>query len=75
LLAVRVVGGTDGGIAEKPEIRCGKQCIGLRGDWQFRIGDNPGWGRYVLPARFTATTDVIFEGANQPVMKEEDLKE
>jgi hypothetical protein len=29
--------------------------------WQFRIGDDPAWARYVLPAKFAAATDVIFE--------------
>jgi nicotinamidase-related amidase len=62
LLSVRLASDKEGGLAAIPEVRCGKDRIGLRGDWQFRIGDNPAWSQYVLPAKFAASTDVIFEG-------------
>jgi nicotinamidase-related amidase/type 1 glutamine amidotransferase len=61
LLAVRITGARNGGLAETPEIHCGNEKIGLDGVWQFRIGDDLAWARYVLPAKFAATTDVIFE--------------
>ncbi len=62
LLAVRVHGhGTAAGIRSAPAIRCGRDRLGLEGDWQFRLGDDPSWSRYTLPAKFAASTDVIFE--------------
>jgi nicotinamidase-related amidase len=61
LLAVRLTGRNYFGFAEAPEARCGRQRIVLRGAWQFRIGDDPAWATYALPAKFAATTDVIFE--------------
>ncbi len=62
LLAVRVTGGgTAAGIQGVPEVRCGRDRIPLEGNWQFRLGDDPAWSRYALPAKFAASTDVIFE--------------
>ena len=64
LLALRVTGsGTAAGIRGVPEIRCGRNRLPLQGDWQFRLGDDPAWSRYTLPAKFAASTDVIFEAS------------
>jgi type 1 glutamine amidotransferase/nicotinamidase-related amidase len=62
LLALRISGGRGRRLSEAPEIRCGKDRLSLRGCWQFRLGDDPSWARYPLPARFAASTDVIFDG-------------
>jgi nicotinamidase-related amidase/type 1 glutamine amidotransferase len=61
LLAVRLTAGADGGLLGEPEVRCGAERIVLRGQWQFRTGDDPSWSQYALPAKFAAATDVIFE--------------
>jgi nicotinamidase-related amidase len=61
LLAVRLSAGKDGGLLGEPEVRCGKERIGLSGQWQFRTGDDPSWSHYELPAKFAAPTDVLFE--------------
>jgi nicotinamidase-related amidase/type 1 glutamine amidotransferase len=61
LLAVRLRADKNGGLVGVPQLRCGNECIRLQGDWQFRLGDDPTWAQYALPAKFAATTDVIFE--------------
>lgn len=37
----------------------------LEGTWQFRIGDDPSFATLPLPARFAASTDVVFEPAGE----------
>jgi hypothetical protein len=68
LLVVRV---TDGGSicrgleGEAPAlIADGRDAISLAGAWQFRIADDPSFATLPLPAKFAASTDVIFEPAD-----------
>ncbi len=48
LIAVRVYdGGGGGGIAGgTPRLSCARGSLGLRGEWQFRAGDDPAWARW-----------------------------
>jgi nicotinamidase-related amidase len=64
LLALRLTTDKHGGLTGAPEVRCGKERLSLQGDWHFRIGDDPSWARYALPAKFASGTDVIFEAVS-----------
>ena len=33
----------------------------MNGNWQFRIGDDPSFAALPLPAKFAASTDVVFD--------------
>ena len=62
LLAVRFQAGPSGdGSLGASDIQCGKAGISLQGPWQYRQGDDPAWASLALPAKFAASTDVIFE--------------
>ena len=37
------------------------ETVKLEGRWQFRAGDDPSWVNMPLPARFGASTDILFE--------------
>ena len=39
--------------------------IELTGTWQFRLGDDPSFATLPLPAKFAASTDVVFEPAGE----------
>ncbi len=39
----------------------GKHRVELNGRWQVRIGDDPSWSNMPLPARYGASTDILFE--------------
>lgn len=54
--------GGAGGTGPAPVLASGTaESLGLRGRWQFRLGDNPSWSNMPLPARFGASTDIVFE--------------
>jgi nicotinamidase-related amidase/type 1 glutamine amidotransferase len=62
LIVVRVEDlGGDGGLREIPVLTCGSKELLLKGRWQFRIGDDPAWSNMPLPAKFGASTDIVFE--------------
>ncbi len=62
LLVVRVEDlGGDGGLREIPVLTCGAKELLLKGQWQFRIGDDPAWSNMPLPAKFGTSTDIVFE--------------
>ena len=48
LIAVRVYdgGGTGGICAGEPSLSCRRGRIGLKGEWQFRTGDDPAWAKW-----------------------------
>ncbi len=63
LLVVRVEDqGGDGGLRHPPVIAAGNAKLKLAGFWQFRLGNgDASWSNMPLPARFGASTDVLFE--------------
>lgn len=61
LLTVRLSAPEGGGLLGGPELSGGGERLPLTGRWQFRVGDDPGWSRLTLPAKFAASTDIIFE--------------
>jgi hypothetical protein len=63
LIVVRIDdSGGDGGLRQAPILSAGESQLSLSGRWQFRLGDgDPSWSNMPLPAKFGASTDVIFE--------------
>lgn len=53
--------GGDGGLRPAPVLGAGDKSLELRGRWQFRLGDDEAWSNMPLPARFGASTDIVFE--------------
>ncbi len=54
----------DGGLRDAPCLlsgASGEHRFSLKGNWQFRIGDDPSWSNMPLPARFGASTDILYE--------------
>ena len=58
LVVVRVDGG---GLSRAPVFSCGDHQLELTGRWQFRVGDDAQWRNMPLPAKFGASTDIVFE--------------
>ena len=58
LLVVRV---DSDGLTRAPVFNCGDHQLELAGRWQFRVGDDDAWQNMPLPARFGASTDIVFE--------------
>ena len=63
LIVIRIEDGNgEGGLRETPILSAGKDReIPLKGNWQFRIGDNASFQNMPLPAKFGMPTDVFFE--------------
>ena len=63
LLVVRAVGSTESTFPSAPKILDPRDdaSISLEGRWQFRIGDDPTWSNMPLPAKFGASTDMVFD--------------
>jgi type 1 glutamine amidotransferase len=62
LFVVRLEGSAaDRGLVGAPHIVCGKQTMQLAGYWQSRVGDDPTWSNLQLPAKFGASTDILFQ--------------
>lgn len=57
LLVVSLEGGT---LAAPPLVLAGTEGLPLRGRWQQRVGRDEAWAAMPLPAKFGATTDVVF---------------
>ncbi|QDU96481.1 isochorismatase family protein [Lignipirellula cremea] len=53
--------GGDGGLVAAPFVRMGQNSLRLKGDWEFRIGNDRAWSAMPLPARFGASPDILFE--------------
>lgn len=51
----------DGGLREPPVLVVGSSRTKLAGRWQFRLGGDPSWSNYPRPAKFGASTDIVFE--------------
>lgn len=68
LLVVRVEDQRgDGGLTGAAVLASKDRELPLQGRWQFRLGTGePAWSNMPLPARFGASTDVIFEPAASP---------
>ena len=58
LLVVRV---PQKGIESVPVVQSGSNRFTLKGRWQFRLGDKSEWSNIPLPAKFGASTDILFE--------------
>lgn len=63
-VALRVYdhGGRGGFKGRAPELRAGNRIVPLRGNWEFRAGDDPAWARPAAPAPAKAA----FDAANPP---------
>jgi hypothetical protein len=63
LLVIRIDDrGADGGLRHTPTLAAGESQLALSGRWQFRLGEGDStWSNMPLPAKFGASTDVIFE--------------
>ena len=63
LIVIRLAGGTRLNIPSAPRILGSRDddFISLAGRWQFRVGDNPTWSNMPLPAKFGASTDMVFD--------------
>jgi nicotinamidase-related amidase/type 1 glutamine amidotransferase len=63
LIVVRIDDrGGDGGLRHTPILVAGESQLALSGRWQFRLGAGDStWTTMPLPAKFGASTDVIFE--------------
>ena len=62
LLVIRLARGRgDRGLLEVPTCQLGGKTLRLEGRWQFRLGDQPQWAGIPLPARYGASTDILFE--------------
>lgn len=63
LLVVRVEDhGGDGGLTGVPALTSDGRELSLQGRWQFRLGEGEAaWSNMPLPARFGASTDIVFE--------------
>jgi type 1 glutamine amidotransferase len=54
--------GGDGGLRQTPVLTAGESQLALSGRWQFRLGEgDESWTNMPLPAKFGASTDVIFQ--------------
>ena len=53
----------EAGLRTAPILSVGTDRIDLRGAWQCRIGDDPSWSNAPLPAKFAASTDIVFDAA------------
>lgn len=58
LVVIRVAGG---GLSRAPVFGCGDHQLELAGRWHFRVGNDESWQNMPLPARFGASTDIVFE--------------
>lgn len=62
LLVIRLdVSPADRGLREAPSVKFDDRTVKLEGRWQFRLGEEPGWANIPLPARYGASTDILFE--------------
>ncbi len=61
LITLRVEQGSGPAFTAAPTVVAGKKRVTLEGRWQFRAGDDPAWSMMPLPARFGASTDILFE--------------
>jgi len=61
LLVLRVEQGSGTAFTAAPTLVAGDMIVALEGRWQFRAGDHPSLKNMPLPARFGASTDILFE--------------
>lgn len=63
LIVLRTVGSTESTFPSAPKISGSRNdaSLSLEGRWQFRIGDDPTWSNMPLPAKFGASTDIVFD--------------
>ena len=63
LIVLRVEQGNGAAFTGAPTVSTGDESttVTLEGRWQFRAGDDPSWRNMPLPARFGASTDILFE--------------
>lgn len=61
LLVLRVEQGSGTAFTAAPTLVAGDKIMILEGRWQFRAGDDPSLKNMPLPARFGASTDILFE--------------
>jgi len=61
LIVLRVQQEKGSAFPKAPTVRAGDKTVILEGRWQFRAGDNPALKNMPLPARFGASTDILFE--------------
>ena len=61
LIVLRIPAAHAGGLQPAPLVISGDRQFALKGTWQFRLGDDPTWSNMPLPARYGASTDIIFE--------------
>ena len=60
LIVLRVQQGRKWAFTTAPTIVAGDTKVTLKGRWQFRAGDDPTCKNMPLPARFVASTDILF---------------
>jgi hypothetical protein len=61
LIVLRVRQGRGLAFTSAPTLVAGDQRVTLEGRWQFRTGDDPTLKNMPLPARFGASTDIVFD--------------
>lgn len=65
LLVLRVMHrrGDGGGLQAPPMLSSGPAAVPtkLAGRWQFRLGDDPAWTNFPLPAKYGTSTEIVFE--------------
>jgi hypothetical protein len=63
LLTIRIdlAKGNSGFSDDVPVLRLPGRPLKLKGQWQFRLGDDPEWSNMPLPAKFGAGSDILFQ--------------
>ena len=61
LIVLRVQQGNGSAFTATPKVVAGERSMTLKGRWQFRAADDPTLKNMPLPARFGASTDILFD--------------
>jgi len=65
LIVLRVEQESGTAFTAAPTVVAGDKTMTLEGRWQFRAGDDPALKNMPLPARFGASTDIVFEATER----------